>query len=162
MAPATSGRQPSAIFILTLRHRSHKRLDRISPNLVCLIYISSNNFGQKMTSSTTSVREPSPSLCYEIRRAVYSLPRRWALAFLLFCNLPSRWIKSYVYKSSPPRRGVNRSTKLATQWWRRLPNGSSRWRHFLPKLFEDHARSSIPNLVILGPVGRFRQKYVFF
>ena len=72
-------------FFFALRHRSPKRLDRISPNLVGLIYMSSDNFRHKIASSITSVREPSPSLCCELRRAVYSPPRRWALvSYCLF------------------------------------------------------------------------------
>ena len=54
-----------------------------SPNLVGLIYMSSDNFRHKIASSTTSVREPSPSLCCELRRAVYSPPRRWALVSIM-------------------------------------------------------------------------------
>ena len=63
----------------TLRCRSPKWLDRIASNLVGLLYISSDKCRPKMTSFTTSVRQPSTSLCCELRRAVYSPPRRWAL-----------------------------------------------------------------------------------
>ena len=43
------------------------------------LHVFENNFGQKMTSSTTSVKEPPPSLCCELRRTADWPPRRWAL-----------------------------------------------------------------------------------
>ena len=78
---ATFGRQHGRHSDFTLRRHSHKRFCRISPNLIGLAYIPSDIFPQNMTSSTTSVREPSPSLFCELRRAVYSPPRRRALVF---------------------------------------------------------------------------------